>query len=226
MRMSAIRPVGGWPALVQEILIVVAGVLIALGAQQTVDNWYWRGEIRDFRAALDNEIGYTLGAYEDRLAQSGCIRRRLDQLDQWREGLKAGQRLRLVSPIARPLMLAARTSVWESRTPDASSHLGLANRLNYAKLYDSVDLYAVQRSDERAVWNELSDFEGADELDRRDLMRLRGLIERARFLDTVAKLNWPTFRQRTSQLGIRPWSETDDPVRGNAICRSLRWVPA
>jgi hypothetical protein len=223
MPWRSIRPVHGWPDLLQEILIVVVGVLIALGAQQLVDDWYWRGEIRDFRAALDNELGYDLGAYRGRLEQSACIRRRLDQLDEWMTGLQSGQRLRLATPIARPVSLAPRTSVWESRTPDSASHLGLENRLTYAKLYDSVALYAAQRNDERAVWNELMDFERGEKLDRSDFMHLRGLIQRARFLDQVAHLNWATFQQRITRLGIRPWSETDDPVRGNSLCRPLRW---
>jgi hypothetical protein len=226
MRWRSIRPVHGWPELVQQILIVVAGVLIALGAQQMVDDWQWRREVREFRAALDNELGYNLGAYRARLEQSGCIQRRLDQLSTWMGHVEDGEQLRLVSPIARPMMLAARTSVWESRTPEAASHLGLENRLIYAKLYDSVALYATQRGDERAVWNELMDFEGAEDLDRSDVMRLRGLIERGRFLERVTRLNWPTFQQRIAQMGIRAWSETDDPALVSALCQPLRWEAA
>jgi hypothetical protein len=226
MRWRSIRPVHGWPELVQQILIVVAGVLIALGAQQMVDDWRWRREIREFRAALDNELGYNLAAYRDRLEQSACIQRRLDQLSTWMGRVEDGEQLRLVSPIARPMTLAARTSVWESRTPEAASHLGLENRLIYAKLYDSVALFAAQRGDERVVWNELMDFEGARDLDRSDFMRLRGLIERARFLERVARLNWATFHQRIAQMGIQAWSESDDPLVGAAICQPLSWEAA
>jgi hypothetical protein len=223
MQWRRIRPVHGWADLLQEILIVVVGVLLALGAQQLVDDWRWQGEIRQFRAALDNELGYDLAAYEDRLKQNDCVKRRLDELQRWFEETATRKQLRLTSPIGRPVALATRTSVWESRTADAASHLGLETRLAYAKFYDSVDVFADIRASERAVWGELSDFEGASELDPRDRLRLRGLIERARFLNRIVRFNWKTFNERMIAFGIRPWRETDEPARADQLCQPLRW---
>jgi len=223
MAWRSIRPVHGWGDLAQEILIVVAGVLIALGAQKIVDDWRWQGEIKEFRAALDNELGYDLAAYEDRLSQNDCVARRLDELDRWLKETATHKPLRLVTPIGRPVALATRTSVWESRTPDSASHLGLQNRLTYAKFYDSVGVYSNVRAGEREVWGELSEFEGAGELDAHDRLRLRGLVERARFLNGIIRFNWTTFRGRMSDFGIRPWRETDEPVRTDQLCKPLRW---
>jgi hypothetical protein len=222
MAWRSIRPVHGWGDLAQEVLIVVAGVLIALGAQKVVDDWRWQGEIREFRAALDNELGYDLAAYEDRLRQNDCVARRLDELDRWLATAR-GKRVRLVTPIGRPVALASRRSVWESRTSDAASHLGLQTRLAYAKFYDSVDVYENIRAGEREVWSELSEFEGAEQLDAHDRMRLRGLIERARFLNAIVGFNWKTFHDRMADFGIRPWRETDEPARADQLCQPLRW---
>ena len=83
LRLRFLRPVHGWHGFVTELAIVVLGILIALTAQQAVDAWHWRGEVSEFRLAMDDELGYNLGAYEERLSQSPCINRRFDQLDRW-----------------------------------------------------------------------------------------------------------------------------------------------
>ena len=36
------KPLHGWRAFVGEVGIIVVGVLLALGAQQLVDDWNWR----------------------------------------------------------------------------------------------------------------------------------------------------------------------------------------
>jgi hypothetical protein len=47
-----LTPPHGWNAVVWDLAIVTVGVLIALGAQQFVDDFHWRGEVRDFRKAV------------------------------------------------------------------------------------------------------------------------------------------------------------------------------
>ena len=159
MRFRLLRPVHGWPGFFTELAIVVLGILIALGAQQAVDGWRWRGDVREFRAAVDNELGFNLGAYVDRMKQSACINRRLDQLDRWHKGLAAGASLPLTSRIGRPTTTSLRTSVWHSRTPDVTAHLGLEQRLAYAALYDMFANYQVISDREKQLWGELLDFE-------------------------------------------------------------------
>jgi len=223
MRLRFPKPVGGWSGFLTELAIVVLGVLIALGAQQAVDNWRWRGEVREFRAAVDNEIGFNLGAYVDRMKQSACINRRLDQLDRWQKGIPAGARLPLTSRIGRPTTTSLRTSVWQSRTPDVTAHLGLEQRLAYASFYDMFANYQVIGDRERQLWGELLDFEGAASLDPRDLLRLRGLIERGRLASRLVDGNWPLLSQRSAAFGIRPWEEKDI-LASETVCEPLTWA--
>ena len=226
MRLRFLRPVNGWAGFLTELAIVVVGVLIALGAQQIVDGWRWRGEVAEFRAAMDDELGFNLWAYQDRLTQSGCINRRLDQLDQWHRQLGGGKRLQLTSAIRRPTTLSLRTSVWESRTSDVTSHLGLQSRLAYAGLYDEIDGYIELRTYERQVWNELLDFEGANQLDETGLMRLRGLIERGRLFAGLIEGNWPVVSRGATEVRIRPRPDPDTTPRDTTICKPLTWTAA
>ena len=223
MRLRFLRPINGWSGFFTELAIVVLGVLIALGAQQAVDGWRWRADVREFRAAVDNEVGFNLGAYADRLKQSRCIHRRLDQLDRWHKGLSAGARLRLTSRIGRPTTTSLRTSVWHSRTPDVTAHLGLETRLAYAFFYDSFAGYQIIGDRERQLWGELLDFEGAASLDQRDLLRLRGLIERGRLASRLVDGNWPLLSRRSAAFGIRPWEEKDI-IASETVCEPLTWT--
>lgn len=222
MRLRFFTPVNGWSGFLTELVIVVLGILIALAAQQAVDNLRWRGEVKEFRAAMDNELGYNLGAYRDRLKQSACIKRRLDQLDQWQRGLQSGARLPLTSRIGRPTTTTLRSSVWQSRTADVMSHVGLENRLAYASLYDAFAGYQDIGDRERQLWSELLDFEGAAQLDRKDLTRLRGLIERGRLNARLVDGNWRTTARDSAAIGIAAW-EDPDIIPSETVCSPLTW---
>ena len=80
------------------------GVLIALGAQQALDTIRWKSDVTEFRRAMDNELGYDFGAYQDRLGWSACINRRLNELEQWLGVMQTGAEVRLTTPIRRPIL--------------------------------------------------------------------------------------------------------------------------
>ena len=50
------KPLHGWRAFLGEIGIIVIGVLIALGAEQLVDEWHWRQKVGDAEAAMRLEL--------------------------------------------------------------------------------------------------------------------------------------------------------------------------
>lgn len=52
MRFQLPKPRHGWREFAGEVGIIVLGLLIALGAQQLVESWQWRQEVRAERASL------------------------------------------------------------------------------------------------------------------------------------------------------------------------------
>ncbi len=225
-RLMRLRPPNGWPAVWWELVIVTLGVLIALAAQQALDTIRWKGDVAEFRRAMDNELGYDFGAYRGRLAQSACINRRLDELEQWLAELQTGSQVRLTTPVRRPTTTSLRTAVWESRTAEVTGHLGLDSRLGYAYFYDEMRNYAEVRDYERAVWNELLDFGHASSLGPADRLRLRGLIERGRLFDRLIAGNWSELARKGAEAGIRAWTDPNTMGSDSRICLPLRWKPA
>jgi hypothetical protein len=75
-------PLHGWREFAGEVGIIVIGVLIALGAEQMVESWQWRGQAAEARTALRAEIGRdNLPQAYTRLAIAPCLKAKLDKLD-------------------------------------------------------------------------------------------------------------------------------------------------
>ncbi|MEA3082129.1 MAG: hypothetical protein QOD54_1797 [Sphingomonadales bacterium] len=220
-RLVKLTPPHGWGAVVWELGIVTLGVLIALAAQQFVDDLHWRSEVRDFRTAVKAEISNDLATYTYRSGQNICVAARLDELQRWLDSWRAGRPLKLTGPIGMPTSLVVRTTVWDGRDPETFSHMQLPEKLEYGGLYTEFANAEVHRLDERAAWVELGDYDGASGLDHQDLMRLQGLITRARLRLRRITGNAARFTKRAAALGIRPVPDPEWPAPDTGICRPI-----
>ena len=80
MHLHLPKPLHGWREFVGEVGIIVIGVLIALGAEQLVADWHWRGEVRETDRRLQDDLNQDLTNAYERLAIDPCLRPRLAQL--------------------------------------------------------------------------------------------------------------------------------------------------
>lgn len=198
------KPLHGWREFAGEVGIIVLGVLIALGFEQLVDDIHWRSEVQDFRKAVRAEISNDLATYTYRNEENRCVVARLDELQRWLDSWRAGGRLKLAGPIGMPDSLVVRTGVWDSRDAGTMSHIPLSEKLAYSGLYTEFANNEVHRLDERAAWLELAEFDAATEVDHQDMMRLQGLIKRARQRLRRMTNNAGRFMKRAAEIGIRP----------------------
>jgi hypothetical protein len=220
-RLMKLKPPHGWNAVAWELGIVTLGVVIALAAQQVVEGIHWRSEMRDFRTAVKAEISDNLATYPYRNGTNRCLVGRLDELQRWLDSWRAGRPLRLTAPIGMPTSLVVRTTVWDSRDPETVSRMPLTEKLEYGSLYTEFANAEVHRLDERAAWVGLGDYDGATELDHQDLMRLQGLITRARLRLRRIDTNSVRFIKRATTLGIRPVPNPEWPPPDTDICSPI-----
>ena len=204
MRFYLPKPLRGWREFAGEVGVIVLGVLIALGAEQLVQTLNRRSQMRELRAAVDNEIAFGLGIYEARLSQNTCVKARLEELTEWLQSWRDGNPKALVGTISAPRSAPAYTSVWESRDPDVMAHMPLQVKLAYGSVYDEFANNEVQRLDERATWLALAEFDGADKLDTSHMMRLQGLITRAYWRGDNITGNARYFIAIAKDMGIKP----------------------
>ena len=79
-RLIRLNPPSGWNAVAWELAIVVVGVLIALGAQQAVEERRWRDEVRLTEDALTIEIADSVLHASERQMVNRCLSDRLTRL--------------------------------------------------------------------------------------------------------------------------------------------------
>lgn len=208
MHFSLPKPLHGWREFAGEVGIIVIGVLIALGAEQLVSTAHWRGEVRQFRTAVDRELAYNLAALRYREDQAPCVTRRIAALEQWRDSARAGKPIEPIDEIARPSGYGTARSVWDSRRGDLMGEMPLQATLGYSSLYDQFDNVAVQIKDEREAWRAMSAFNGSTRLNEEDLKRLTELIYRAKGINRVIAADWRQTLRDGSKMGIRPnWGD-------------------
>ena len=80
MRFHLPKPLHGWREFAGEVGVIVFGVLIALCAQQLVEDWQWRSDVRAADQRMSKEIGYNVVLAYERFAIDPCLRPRLAEL--------------------------------------------------------------------------------------------------------------------------------------------------
>ena len=200
-----------WLGITIEVLVVTVGVLIAIVAEQLVDNARWRREVREFRRAVDRDIAWSLAGYQVRLRQSDCVNRRIAELERWRDSWREGRPSRLNGNIGRLITTGMPTSAWASRSSELMLHIPYQVRRDYGSLNDSLANFYQQIMDEREVWRSLAAFDGARRLSDDNLLRLSELTFRARSYQRNHVANSSRAMNTAARLGIRPSFE-NDPV--------------
>ncbi len=226
MQLHFPKPLHGWREFAGEVGVIVLGVLIALAAQQVAQSFQWRGDVADLRASIRAEMNRNLFTYPVRTKQKTCINARLDELQRWLEGWRAGRPQRLIGPIGIPISLVIRTSAWDGRDPATLSHMPIAEKLEYGFLYSEFANNEVHRLDERAAWIELASFNGATDLNQDHMMRLQGLIFRARLRDKRIDQNAVRFIKRAAESGLVPTKERGVLNYEDELCRPILPPPA
>ncbi len=95
------KPWHGVREFLKEYIIIVVGVLTALGAEQGVEWLHWRERAAEGRARLVTEIGHHYLVAEERLRVQSCLDRQLTQIED---------RVLASGPTLAPLPLMGPTS--------------------------------------------------------------------------------------------------------------------
>jgi hypothetical protein len=214
-RLLKLKPPHGWNAVAWELAIVTLGVLIALGAQQLVEDWQWRRETSATRDALAREAADNLSAALQRSQQQPCVEQRLQEIAAIFAAHEAGNPIQIRRPIGRPVSYFGRTDTWQVEIASQSlSHMPLVEKLAFAKAFgDYENLNNVLRL-EQDSWLRLNVLNAPDQLEAGDWPPLRQAYAQAQSLGARLKiitgdiLASVTLGQRPEQLGRTPGAVT------------------
>ena len=195
------KPLHGWRAFAGEVGIIVIGVLIALAAQQIVEDIHDRAAVAQLRSALRAELADDRARWEDMRASDACTQQRLQVLDRWASTAPA--QAKLVRPY-RLMLWNMHSSSWDiAKASPAAAHIPLEERLTYADLYAGIDNWRDYLAEERVNAIALSGLlESADQPDSRRQIKFH--VAMARVLQRRRAENYPYFFKRFDALNIRP----------------------
>jgi hypothetical protein len=185
------KPLHGWREFAGEVGIIVLGVLIALGAQQVVQDIHDRRDVAQLRSALRAELAGDRARWEDLRASDRCTLQRLDALDRWAATAP-------VRPYAL-LLWNMHSSAWDiAKASPALGNFPLDEQLTFGDLFDNWREYFAE---ERVNAIELSALlESADQPESRRQIPLH--VAKARILQRRRALNYPYFFTRFDAFKI------------------------
>ena len=174
MRFRLPKPLHGWREFVGEVGIIVIGVLIALAAEQLVDDWNWRNTVKAQREALDEDVSGMWDAMSSRIVVQSCVDKRLNDLRIIFQRRDRGLPLGIIGPIGRPALWAANQDALRMATADGSlSHMQLSDKRAYFAVAGSYDDFASSSAEERASWRVLQGLNEPASLTAIDWIELR-----------------------------------------------------
>ena len=204
MAMRFPAPLHGWRAFAGEVGTIVLGVLLALGAQELMQELHWRSEVNQTRGALDGELARDLAAFNQRYRNKACIAERLAELRRWTAALASGEGMPLKHEIEEPPYFSIRTAAWEITDGEIASHIPVKAKLNYAALYDGLRKFDQAKSDESLAWSTLDEYQDATRADATDLRKIKRALKDIEDVNTILDPIKGAFDRFSVQLGIEP----------------------
>lgn len=205
-----------------EIGVIVLGILIALSGEQMIEWLHWRHEVAEAQATLSEELAHDVGVYRFRLVQSDCISQRVEDLKRYRDSWRTSHPLKLAAPISGPFEYIYTRDAWTvAQASQSAAHMPIETRINYERIYNTLAFLEEQRVREGALWEDLTQFDGARHLDEHDLMRLTAMLNNAALQNLFYKFNGPYIEKRARMLNIHPEELKGNPAAIKRLCTPL-----
>lgn len=197
------QPLNGWRVFAGEVGVIVLGVLLALGAQQLVQEIQMRRDVHEFRRTIDHEIGLNLWVYDIRSRGSACNKKRMSDLFAWVKTAPDGQELPKITPNA-PIAMTPYRSAWDARDPDVFANVPAKARQKYAEFYDELDGNYERIKLELAEWFALQRYALPGRVSLDDRRTIYGHLRQAWVFNEVWGPNMVISKDIGRELGIKP----------------------
>jgi hypothetical protein len=215
------KPWRGWREFSKEVATIVLGVLIAIGAEQLVEQLHWAREVRTARAALAVEMGRSNRHLAFRVAAEPCIARRLDALESVIEKVARHEPAPRLGEVIPDIGNALNDNVWTNyRAAQTLPHFGDKEQVRLSAYYLQIGSLRQFLGDETNAWSVLKVLQGDPaRLGSADIAGLRVALQHARFdnqlIASIAADELDTAKELNVALG------TTDTERLKGVCAPL-----
>ena len=201
--MKVPTPLHGWRVFAGEVGVIVLGVLLALGAQQVVEDLQTQSEVREFRRTIDHEIGLNLYVYDVRSRGSACNERRIRELLKWLRQAKEGAPLPRINGYPPSILMPYR-SAWDSRDGNVFAAVPAKARQKYAEFYDELDGNTKRLGEELGAWQAIKGYDLAGPISIDDRRAIYRQLVAALGVNDVWTANMAVSKKIADGLRIKP----------------------
>ena len=202
MDFKAFKPVHGWRGFAGEVGVIVLGVLLALAAQQVVQDFQERADKSAFRETIDHEIGLNLFVYEVRARQFACDTKRVADLNAWLTRARSGGEVSAIYARS-PNVITPYRSAWDTRDSEVFNHLDAQTRQKYAEFYDELENNWSYIKSEDEDWSRLDPYAEPGPISLEDRRAIRTQLAKIRGANELLEANFPISRKIAEVLHVK-----------------------
>ena len=198
------KPLHGWRAFFGEVGIIVIGVLIALVAEQLVDEWRWDRKVAAVRSSLMSELRNDRARWDVDLGDARCAVRQLAVIDAWaQQGAKEQAPAHEAISGAGNFFLMHSANWMLANSSQTLDHFSLDEQLAFATLYDGIAHRQKDISDAIDLMQKVDTAIGlaGDPQGRRELLEADGAL-RGKMDDLLSNENY--MRRHFNALNVTP----------------------
>jgi hypothetical protein len=189
-----------------ELLVVVLGVLIALGVGEAADMVRWQMRVSKANLAIRSELARAAGVFEERNLVQPCLVRRLTQLDTILRAARRSGRLPQIGKFGRPPIRPVERTAWDmTSSSETLLHLKERDRNALVAIYAQLSGSADQAMDEQDLWATLGLLENAPGPIASDLLaEASTALEQLKFRTSLGGANAGQLFTIIRQEGVAP----------------------
>ncbi len=198
------KPARKWRGYLKEYVIIVVGVLTALGAQQAADWWRWQGEVKAARQTIHAEMAFNNGFYARRIAVSACTQKQITEAARIMDDLEAGRPTARFTVFQEGMGASLQDNEWQSeRAAQSLTHFPRAELALMSKYYTAIGNAVNWMQNESEAWRALSVLRRPPkEMPVTDLLRLRTALQTVIVFEGQIASSAQLQLRRSNQLGI------------------------
>ncbi len=224
------KPWHGVREFLKEYVIIVVGVLTALGAEAVVQNLHDARLAEEARQAVRDELNLDITNMAVRFSWDACVIRRLDEIDALLDRAEAGGSFAPPGAVGTPRNRAIYAERWETaKSGGRLSLISSEEQRALARAYGQLEQVRETQQQELQVWHRLHALRGRRRLSPDMITVQRLAVTEARDLDANVHNSFIQGQFFARKVGVKgnallqiPPSEAKS---GPAICQPLGALP-
>jgi hypothetical protein len=201
------KPWQGVREFLKEYVIIVVGVLTALGAEQLAEHLRWEKAVEEARASIHQEIAFNGGFFLERSRGRPCVAELLGRVSGALSAAETSGRSGVVPDVPYNLSAQISDAQWQAaRSAQVLPHFPSAELADLGRYYDIVETFKTNfMVHESEDWLWLTDLKGGPrKLDTSDLTLLRFHLRSAGAHSAGIGNISQELLDMSEKLGVRP----------------------